>query len=227
MTTANATTPALTHRQRAFVSILANYAAFNEASLERLIELTNGISGVSFVSIKGYNSDKSEHTEIANHVINIGVNYQNMVNKDQVSYENVDLDSIDVDGFDYSHINTGTLTLDQFKVAVRNALPVALVELQEPRERGENSGRDLSADIYLNKALVYNMNTNRLSIIGQSINKTVVSRGVPKLVKSAPKTVAKNIIKDHVSSKTEKMRRFTLDNCLATINLMGDTLEVL
>ena len=47
-------------------SILSVYNNLNENQVNKLIEATNLISGVSLISINGYSSDKSNNTEIAN-----------------------------------------------------------------------------------------------------------------------------------------------------------------
>jgi hypothetical protein len=201
-------------------SILSVYNNLNEKQVNKLIEATNLISGVSLISINGYSSDKSNNTEIANQLINIGASYQNMIKKDNNIYANVDLSLIDVDKFNYTSIDTAKLTLEQFKQAVKENLPIALTELQAPKKSKETN------DIYLNKALVYNLNTMRLSVIGQQINKVVETKGEFKIVKSSPKTIAKKLIEKQVKSRTATLRRFALDNLINTISINGDKLEI-
>lgn len=201
-------------------SILSVYNNLNEKQVNKLIEATNQISGVSLISINGYSSDKSNNTEIANQLINIGASYQNMIKKDSNIFANVDLSLIDVDKFNYTSIDTAKLTLEQFKQAVKENLPIALTELQAPKKSKETN------DIYLNKALVYNLNTMRLSVIGQQINKVVETKGEFKIVKSSPKTIAKKLIEKQVKSRTASLRRFALDNLINTISINGDKLEI-
>lgn len=201
-------------------SILSVYNNLNEKQVNKLIEATNQISGVSLISINGYSSDKSNNTEIANQLINIGASYQNMIKKDSNIFANVDLSLIDVDKFNYTSIDTAKLTLEQFKQAVKENLPIALTELQAPKKSKETN------DIYLNKALVYNLNTMRLSVIGQQINKVVETKGEFKIVKSSPKTIAKKLIEKQVKSRTASLRRFALDNLINSISISGDKLEI-
>lgn len=201
-------------------SILSVYNNLNEKQVNKLIEATNQISGVSLISINGYSSDKSNNTEIANQLINIGASYQNMIKKDSNIFANVDLSLIDVDKFNYTSIDTAKLTLEQFKQAVKENLPIALTELQAPKKSKETN------DIYLNKALVYNLNTMRLSVIGQQINKVVETKGEFKIVKSSPKTIAKKLIEKQVKSRTATLRRFALDNLINSISINGDKLEI-
>jgi hypothetical protein len=201
-------------------SILSVYNNLNEKQVNKLIEATNQISGVSLISINGYSSDKSNNTEIANQLINIGASYQNMIKKDSNIFANVDLNLIDIDKFNYASIDTGKLTLEQFKQAVKENLSIALTELQAPKKSKETN------DIYLNKALVYNLNTMRLSVIGQQINKVVETKGEFKIVKSSPKTIAKKLIEKQVKSRTATLRRFALDNLINSISINGDKLEI-
>lgn len=201
-------------------SILSVYNNLNEKQVNKLIEATNQISGVSLISINGYSSDKSNNTEIANQLINIGASYQNMIKKDSNIYANFDINTVDVDKFNYASIDTGKLNLEQFKQAVKENLEIALTELQAPKKSKETN------DIYLNKALVYNLNTMRLSIIGQQINKVVETKGEFKIVKSSPKTIAKRLIEKQAKGRTQTLRRFALDNLINTISINGDKLEI-
>jgi hypothetical protein len=209
------------NRQAAIMAIAANYQGVSVKQIEALIEATNGINGVSFVSLKGYSSDKSGNTEVADQLVNIGASYANMLTKDVNIYANFDLSKVDVNKFNYETIDTGKLTLEQFKQAVKEALPIALSELNQPKAK-----KDTSADIWLNKALVFNLNTMRLSVFGQSINKVVETKGTFKVVKSAPKTVAKRLIEKQARGKAQMLRRFTIDNFNGSIKASGETIEI-
>lgn len=202
------------------LQIASVYNNLNESQIKKLIESTNLINGVSFVKIENYSSDKSNNTEIANQLINIGASYQNMLKKDTNIYANFDVNTVDVDKFNYTSIDTGKLNLEQFKQAVKENLPIALTELQAPKKSKETN------DVYLNKALVFNLTTMRLSIIGQQINKTVETKGEFKIVKSSPKTIAKRLIEKQAKGRTQTLRRFALDNVIKEIRLNGETIEI-
>ncbi len=209
-----------TNFQTVIAQICANYNNLNEQQIQALINATNEIGGCSMVAIKDYSSDKSNNTEIANQLINVGASYQNMIKKDTNIYANFDVNTVDVDKFNYATIDTGKLTLDEFKQAVKENLEIALTELQAPKKTKETN------DIYLNKALVWNLNTLRLSVIGQQINKTVETKGEFKIVKSAPKTIAKRLIEKQAKGRTQTLRRFALDNVIKEIRLNGETIEI-
>ena len=209
------------NRQSAILAILNAYGNLDITQIELLIKATNEIGGVSAVSIKGYSSDISQNSEIANQLINVGANYENMLTKDSNIYANFDVDSVDVDKFDYSTIDTAKLTLDEFKQAVKGQLSIALNELQAPKKTN-----DTSADIWLNKALVFNLNTMRLSIRGMQMSKSVEVKGTFKVVKSAPKTIAKKLIEKQAKGRSATLRRFAIDNLIGSIKLVGTELEI-
>jgi hypothetical protein len=208
--------------EKAIVGIQQQYGVTREA-VERLIELTNGNERVRFVSLKGYNSDKSLNTEVANQIVNINASYAKMLDKDALTLNNVVLnrDVLPlVETWDYERYDLNGVSVADFKKQVKEALEMALQELRNPK-----TGSRESNDIWLNKALAFNTNTLRLSVFGASISKEVVQEGVYKKVKSAPKTVAKQIIQKAVEPRTAKLRRFTMDN-LNGMKMDGETLEI-
>lgn len=210
----------LNNRQKAILAILDAYSNLTLSKVTELINATNGIGGVSFVKVKGYSSDKSNHTEIADQLINVGASYSNMLVKDENIFENFDLNTIDINAFNYDSIELKGKSLETFKKEVFEALPIALQELQKPKEKKETN------DIWLNKALVFNLTTLRLSIFGQTIKKDIEVKGEFKKVASAPKTIAKKLIEKQAKGKTQTLRRFAIDNFNGTIKVKGDTIEI-
>lgn len=188
-------------------------------AVETLIEKTNQIGGCSFVALKTYNSDESGNSEFSDYTVNIGAVYENMLTKDADILAKFDVKKVDVNKYDYRYIDTNGLTLEGYKAAVKAALPTALAELQMPKASRQSN------DYYLNKVLIFNTTTLRLSLRGQKISKSVEVEGTYKIVKSAPLTVAKNLIKQQANLPSEKIRRFALDN-LNGIKITGDTLII-
>ena len=209
------------NKQIAILAILKAYTNVSIEQVESLISATNNVGGISFVSLKGYSSDKSNNTEIANQLINIGASYNNMLKKDDNIYLNFDIASVDVLAFNYSNIDTKGLTIAEYQQAVKSALEVALIELQAPKQ-----SKDTSNDIWLNKALVFNLNTLRLSIFGQSVTKSVEVKGEFKKVASAPKTIAKKLIELQAKGKAQTLRRFAIDNFNGLIKVSGETILI-
>lgn len=205
--------------EKAVAGICSHYGC-EEKSVRELIRLTNGIGGVSFVKIKSYNSDKSDHTEVADQLINVGASYANMLTKDETILAKFDVSKVDVNAFNYGSIDTAGLSVEAYKLAVKAALPMALAEMLQPKKKANTSN-----DIYLNKALIWNENTMRLSVRGTTLKKEVVEEGAYKVVKSAPKTVAKRLIEKFADLHQSDLRRFAVDN-LGGINLKGEVLEI-
>lgn len=210
----------LNNKQKAILAILDAYSNISLKQVTELINATNGIGGVSFVKVKGYSSDKSNHTEIADQLINVGASYSNMLVKDENIFANFDLNTIDINAFNYDSIELKGKSLETFKKEVFEALPIALQELQKPKEKKETN------DIWLNKALVFNLTTLRLSIFGQTIKKDIEVKGEFKKVASAPKTIAKKLIEKQAKGKSQTLRRFAIDNFNGTIKVKGDTIEI-
>lgn len=206
-------------RENAILSVLSAYPNLTEKELTNLINLTDGIKGAKFVSLKDYNSDKSQMTEKANHVINVGVNYENQKNYDSTMLLHFDINDVNIDAFNYDTINLAGVSLADYKKAVKEALQTALSELQ-------NKGTKEINEYHFNKVLKFNFNTNNILIKGTSVTKTVTEKGDFKPVKSAPKTVAKVLINNTIEAKTSKIRTFKIDNILKSITLQGETLEL-
>ena len=56
--------------------------------------------------------------------------------------------------------------------------------------------------------------------------KTIETEGTFKVVKSAPKTIAKKLIEKQMQGKTQALRRFAIDNFIGSIKLQGETIEI-
>ena len=207
-----------TQNQQVMVDIIKVYSNLNEKILNELIEKTNQY-GLGYLKINGYKSDVSNGTETANQLINIGMNYEKAVEKSLVTYDNVDLSKINIDKHDYSTINTNGLSLSDYKQAVKNSLELALSKLKEaPKPKTTN-------DVYLNKVLVFNYTTLKLSIVGKSESKTVEVKGDFNVTKKAPLTLAKEFIKRECKAPTNSMRRFKVDN-ITNVKFSGNTIEL-
>lgn len=205
-----------TEIQDVMASIIEVYTNLSKETLHELIEKTNEY-GLGYFKINGYKSDISNGTETANQLINIGMNYKNAVEKSLVTFENVDLSKIDIEKYDYSTIDTKGLSLSDYKKEVKDSLELALSELKKaPKPKTTN-------DVYLNKVLVFNYTTQKLSIVGKSEDKQVEVKGEFNTTKKAPLTVAKELIKNQCKAKTNSMRRFKVDN-ITNVKFAGDTI---
>jgi hypothetical protein len=175
--------------------------------------------GAKFARIIGYSSDKSDHSEIADHTIILNFSYQNMIKDDKETLRTFDVNVVDVNKFNYDSIDTKGMELTTYKNEVRNCLQNALYEINNPKKK------ETSNDDWLNNMLVFNWNTERLSILGEEVKKNVIVEGEYKITKSAPLTIAKKLIKKQAKLRVDKYRRFAIDN-LSIVNLQGETLEI-
>lgn len=213
----------MTTEKQMIINEICNIYNISNAEFMLLVEKTN-IAGVSFVSIRDYNSDVSGNTETANQLINVGANYDNMIKKDIDLLKEVNIEDIDINKFNYDRIDTKKLSLVDYKLKVKESLQIAYNELMDSYNKPKSASNRVSNDVWFNKSLVYNTNTKNLAIFGQQINKTVSVKGEFKKVASAPKTVAKELIRKQMNSRTDKLRRFKVVNITAGVNISNDTI---
>jgi len=215
--------------EKAIVGIMESYG-LNRESVENLINLTSENSKVRFISLKGYNSDKSLNTEVADHLVSINVKNEKVkenslceLNSDDKMIK--DYFDIQAQGWEYAKkYNLKDLTEQEFHKQVVDQFYIALHELRNPQTAKElgRANNDIQIE---GTPLYFNTNTLRLSILGLSQRKTVKQEGVFKKVASAPKTVAKEIINYIVKPQVDKYRRFAIDN-LNGIKMDGEILEI-
>ena len=179
--------------------------------------------GARFARLNEYRSDKSDNTENASHTVLLNFSYANMLKDEKEKLRNFDVNAVDVNAWKYEGIDYEKqgYTLEEYKQAVKDALPTALAEINAPKQsKGEGN------DVWLNKVMVFNLNTLRLSIVGEAVKKAVIEEGEYKKVASKPLTVAKQLIKKQANCRSEKYRRFAIDNFEGAVKLQGETLEI-
>ena len=215
-------------RSEVIAQILSAYPSLTVFNLMQLISLTD-VKGTTFINIKNYSSNVSNNTEVADCQVLVGASYENMIDKDAVTLENINLAQIDVTKYNYKTINTNGKSLEDFQNEVKKALSPALAALKEAllkKQFGETAGRT-DNNVFFNKVLLFNTNTNNLSIRGQIVKKTERVEGTFKMVKSAPITVAKNIINNMVNARTNSIRTYNLTNISECIRINGNEINIL
>ena len=88
---------------------------------------------------------------------------------------------------------------------------------QKPADRINNN-------IKLNPVLWFNTNTENLLIFGKSVSKNTKVMGEFKKVKSAPKTVAKNVIREIL--RKDDLRTFAISNVITKVAGNKETVEM-
>lgn len=194
-------------------------------ALNKMIDKVSELEklGARYARLNKYHSDASDNSEDASHTIMLNVNYGNMLKQEKEALANFDITTADVERFNYSNIDYASqgYTLESFKQAVKDALSEALDALNAPKK-----AKDTSTDIWLNNVMVLNTKTCRLSLIGQSVSKAVIEEGEFKQVASKPLTIAKKIIRHQAGCRTDKYRRFAIDNLFGNVRLQGETIEM-
>lgn len=176
----------------------------------RLAENFN-FGGVSFVSIRGYSSDKSENSEVADVIINVGASYENMKVADLATLQGADSKALVTDNF-------GLALIEQ---AIAEKIQ-SIVKPSEARSSGQTE-----AYVALNKAGTIKLckATRSILISGSVIKKTVLKAGVFKSVNSKPLTLAKKHIEKVLDLKLAKLRYYKLAN-IGKVKVNGDTIEM-
>jgi len=203
------------------VALIVSSYGCNELEVRNLIDITTNMSrGAKYASIKEYCSNKSNATELANHNIILNFSYENMQKDDKEILRTFDVNVIDVNKFNYDNIDMNGKDINTFKNEVRSLLSEVLEELRNPVKKDR-----VNNDRWLNSMLVFNTETKKLSLIGESVKKSVIIEGEFKKQKSVPKTIAKKIVKKQANLRSEKYRRFAINN-LNFVNLQGESLEI-
>ena len=168
-------------------------------------------SGVSFVSLKNYRSDKSDNTEVADILINVGI-----------SYEKLKADDLEV--LQATKRSIGSFVTENFGIAIlEQAIDEKIQSILKPNENRSNGQKD--AFVILNNGMKYCPNTDSLIINGSVVRKTVIVKGEFKEVKSKPLTLAKKHLDKALDLKLAKLRYYKLSN-LGAIKVSGDTIEI-
>lgn len=234
-TTVSKLAKSLNIQESVIFDIIAHYQNMTIESLMLLVEKTT-VKGCKFIGIRGYNSAKSEHTEIADLTVNIGLFYGRSVDKSfkqlfDYNVENVqDLLKETCMGWNLSKIGLNKFTnKTKPHSEIFNLLPSALVELQKSAMDKLNNA-DTTKDrennyVKLNDVLWYNTNTHNLNLFGKVIKKTVIHADTSgKITQSAPLTVAKDIIRSTFA--THGLITTTIPNILGNIVISGDVLDI-
>ena len=161
--------------------------------IDSLVNITkkvlNSPTGVSFVSVKGYESTKNE---ISNQLINVGASYPNAVSKDIEYLENLDVNTLET-----------SLCKD-----LLNEARLALIKgLKTPSKKRSDAQKN--AYQILTKGIKVHNENRKLYIYGYLVSKDILKKGTFKKVNSRPLTIAKRFIQKNL--KTSKFRLFIVE----------------
>jgi len=216
-------------RNQILEAISTNGGEISALGLMRLIQSTNQLNAPQFVVLHNYSSDATNNEELADYKINVGVVYDNAKKSTQRSINTLTVEDMLkisnlctpelIKGFKY--INLKGISPLAYCDNVRNMILTAVQELKTVKPRVSNN-------ITLNKVLSFNTNTGNLHIRGEVVNggkKVTVEQKTIKLVAKAPKTVAKEVIKSFLGTRSSKIRTFNITN-LNKITVNKNSIEL-
>jgi hypothetical protein len=189
---------------------------------DQLIALIKSRQGARFISFP-YRAKSSG--EFARYTVILGGKYENTVKDSLLELELLNLQDIQ-DEFDQKLGRIESNIFSKEKVS-EDLFSVAKAELQSSFEatlQGDNPAFTKQG-IYLPvcEGIKENRNDGTLELFGLEHSKVVLEKGEYKKVNSAPKTIAKNLIKKYL--KVGKFRSFSLDSeTIKSIKLEGETL---
>ena len=164
------------------------------------------LKGCSFISIKGYKNKKGE---VANHLLNVGIDFYGAKNKDIETLKAFDIEKNEIE-------------FTQPKPLILEAITSLLNEYQNPNENRVNGQKDTYTHICTG-VKVHN-ETGQIYIYAFRQHKTVIVEGTYKEVKSKPITLAKNEVKKKML-RTGKFTQFILSQ-ITTLKANGETIEI-
>lgn len=177
----------------------------------RLIESFD-FNGVSFVSLRGYSSDKSGNTEICDVLINVGVSYANMKKSDLAVLQSAS-------AADLANDNFGQAIIEQ-------AIAEKIQSIVSPSEARSNGQKEAYINLNASGTLKYCKETKSVIISGTVVKKTIIKAGEYKEVKSRPLTLAKKHLDKVLDLKLAKIRYYKISNITANVKVSGNTIEI-
>jgi len=179
----------------------------NQANLQKLIDHLNQML-FGLIAINRYENLDGEKTKRR---INIGFNWDKLKKDDLATLQ-------------------GGIKFIPSEKYTKADWDIAIAELIEsiinPSEARSKSQSDAYLSMTENGAVRYNYNTQKLYIMGLELDgsKKVIEEGVKKIVKSAPKTIAKNVIKREYL-KQGLIRNFIVSE-IGEVKIKGDEIEL-
>lgn len=188
-----------------------------------------GTKGTEFVSLNNY--EAKGNGEIANHTINTGISVMNAKKKDFQTLQNcTNADLVEMNKIKKFGVKTyREAYFELLKSAEQNLNP-------DVKKRTNQSQATTNAFIQLTPAIKFCENTKEFHLFGQAIAKTIVQDApikyddngneiVKKPTNSAPKTLAKKMIKKTLDLRSEKYRTFILNN-VENVKSKGETIKL-
>jgi hypothetical protein len=179
----------------------------NQANLQKLIDLLNETK-CGLIAINRYTNLDGEKTKRR---INIGFSWEKL-KKDDLAILNAGVEFIPSVKYTQADWNVAIAELKQSIIA--------------PSEARSNAQSNAYLSMTDNGAVRYNYNKQELYIMGLELDgsKTVIEEGEVRVVNSAPKTIAKNVIKREYL-KQGLIRNFKVKE-IGEVKMRGEEIEL-
>jgi len=178
-----------------------------QENVKKLVEMLSTMK-IGFIAVNRYENIEGEKSKRR---INIGFSYENLKKSDLKTL---------TEGVEF-------IPSDKYTQADWN---VAIAELKQSLIEPSKTRSEAQSNAYLslteNNAVRYNYETQELYIMGIELDgsKFVTEEGTKKTVKSAPKTIAKNVIRREYL-KSGLIRNFKVKN-IGEVKLKGEEIEL-
>jgi hypothetical protein len=185
--------------------------------MKKFINKFQSLKGATIIGINGYESKTTG--EVANHQVNVNISVENAKKTDlNLLYNCSDAVVLKV-------ADKGKIALDIVRLALSELVASAEKNLSaKVEDRSAQSQGQTDAYIYLTPAIRLHKDTMNVHIFGQGMSKQVLVEGEYKTVNSAPKTIAKNMLKKELNLRSDKFRDFILGN-VDSLKVNGTTIE--
>jgi hypothetical protein len=192
------------------------------------LTVTNAITGVSFVSIRGY---KNSSGEVANHLINIGATLKGARAKDLIELKKINLKEFILKTFnDINRPDYSLELLQKAYIEVYNSLVPINGKNYDGTTKVQSTRSFAQTDAYevINPNIKVHKEYNRLYIYGLRVSKVVLVPGTYNSVNSRTKTLVKNRLKKDF--KSEKFRNYIVEGAdvinFAKTSFKGENLSI-
>ena len=206
----------LHHQIERYLFLMSNLKLTTMKNFNAFKNLNN--NGARLISINNYEAKTSG--EIANHLINTGADIMNAKKGDLKRIQNAKESDL------MAVADKGKIALDVVRLALSEMLESALKNTSENFEERTNQSKGQTNNyVFIAPAVKLDPETETLYIFGQAIRKNVIKKGEYKEVKSAPKTIAKNMLKKQLGLRTDKFRNFIVAH-VKDVTLNGTVIDV-
>lgn len=227
---------ATTEKQNEIINIIKSVnPSIHVENLKEFINVTNSVKGCKFVNIKGYSSNLSDNTEVADNLINVGYHYENMLisEKDKLAELNDEFKTMGKKSPMYQNFVAcaeaqkydGYLNSFEPNEIIENfTLCLAAKLAPTINKDGQLRAVAVNNSLSFNSVFEFNTNTHNLIINGKVEKKSVSEVGEFKKSKIGIDTLTKKLIVTSLNLPILNVRKYILGN-MQTIKILGDTFE--